>query len=134
MDSTDREILDILQEDGRASYTDIAQEIGVSEGTVRNRVENMQESGVIEKFTVEVKEPGQVRSFVSVDVSTDRGFSEIISEFPKNLGVYEIAGDMDMLVYISRESSEEVNQAVDSIRSVEGVESTQTYMVLSEKD
>lgn len=133
MDETDREILEILKKDGRASYTAIANEVGVSEGTVRNRVENMQESGVIERFTVEVEEPAQSRAFISVDVSTERGFDEIIEEFPENLEIYEIAGDMDMLVYISRESPEQVNDAVDSIREVNGVEGTQTYMVLSEK-
>jgi DNA-binding Lrp family transcriptional regulator len=133
MDETDREILEILEKDGRASYTTIANIVGVSEGTVRNRVENMQGSGVIEKFTVEIEEQGQVRAFISVHVTTERGFEEVIGEFPENIGVYEIAGDIDMLVYISRESSEKVNEAVDRIRGVEGVKDTQTYMILSER-
>jgi DNA-binding Lrp family transcriptional regulator len=133
MDETDQEIIEILEEDGRASYTDIAEQVGVSEGTVRNRVEALQESGDIEKFTVELGDQGGVRAFVSVDVSTERGFSEVIDEFPGNTEVYELAGDIDMLVSISRDSSEEINDAVDEIRAIDGVKDTKTYMVLSER-
>lgn len=133
MDSTDEKIIEELKNDGRASFTEIAEKVGVSEGTVRNRVQRLQEQDVIEKFTVEVSDQGNVQAFVSVNVSTQRSFSDIIDEFPGGLEIFEIAGDMDILVKISRGSSAEINDVVDSIRDVEGVENTKTYMVLTEK-
>ena len=133
MDSTDQKIISELKTDGRASFTEIADKVGVSEGTVRNRVKSLQEEGVIEKFTVEVTDQGAVRAFVSVNVSTERSFSDIVDEFPEGLEIFEIAGDMDLLVKISRNSSAEVNDVVDSIREIEGVKDTKTYMVLTEK-
>lgn len=132
MDNTDEEILSILEEDGRASFTDIAEQVGVSEGTVRNRVQNLQETGVIENFTVNINKDRGISSFISITVSTDREFDRIISDFPDDIEVYELAGDMDMLVKAERNNSEEINEVVDEIRAVEGVESTQTYMILSE--
>lgn len=132
MDNTDEEILSILEEDGRASFTDIAERVGVSEGTVRNRVEKLQETGVIENFTININQDRGISSFISITVSTDREFDRIISDFPRDIEVYELAGDMDMLVKAERSSSEEINEVVDEIRAVEGVESTQTYMILSE--
>lgn len=132
MDEVDEKILSILEEDGRASFTDIAEQVNVSEGTVRNRVEKLQETGVIEKFTVEVGRDRGISAFISVSVSTGREFDQVISDFPDDLRVYELAGDMDMLVKVERDSSEQVNQIVDDIRAVEGVKSTQTYMILSE--
>ncbi|WP_323174819.1 AsnC family transcriptional regulator, partial [Natrialba sp. PRR66] len=48
MDELDREILNILRRDARTPYTEIAEEVGTSEGTVRNRVERMTEDDVIE--------------------------------------------------------------------------------------
>ncbi|MFQ3308605.1 MAG: DNA-binding Lrp family transcriptional regulator [Candidatus Nanohaloarchaea archaeon] len=132
MDKVDEEIISILEDDGRASFTDIAERVDVSEGTVRNRVEKLQKNGMIEKFTVEVNRERGIEAFISVTVSTDREFSDIIDEFPDDLRVYELAGDMDILVKAERESSQKINEVVDLIRSVEGVESTQTYMILSE--
>ena len=133
MDSTDQKIISELKNDGRASFTEIADKVDVSEGTVRNRVQSLQEEGVIEKFTVEVEDQGTVQAFVSVNVSTERSFSAIVDEFPESLEIFEIAGDMDLLIKISRNSSAEVNDVVDSMREVRGVENTKTYMVLKEK-
>lgn len=132
MDKVDEEILSILKDNGRASFTEIADQVNVSEGTVRNRVEKLQNTGVIENFTVEIGRDRGIEAFISVKVSTGREFDEIISEFPNDLEVYELAGDMDMLVKAERESSEQINDVVDSIRGVDGVESTQTYMILSQ--
>ncbi len=131
MDETDSIILDILKEDGRASYTRIAEEIGVSEGTVRNRVDRMLEEGVIDRFTVEVSPREVVEAFVMVDVSTGTDISDLVSDFPGNSEIYELAGEHDIIVRLSGESSAEVNDAVDLIRELPGVESTTTYMVLN---
>mgnify|MGYP002763444559 CR=1 FL=1 len=132
MDGKDEKILSILEEDGRASYTEIAEKIDVSEGTVRNRVEKLKQDGVIERFTVDVNDSTQIQSFVSINVSTDREFKEILDDFPVDVEIFELAGDIDILVKVSADSSEEINDKVDEIRGIEGVEETTTYMVLSE--
>jgi len=134
MDSVDRKIIEELQENGRAPFTDVAENIDVSEGTVRNRVEKLRKEDIIEKFTVKIDESRKVRAFVSVDVSTEKDFAEILAGFPERMEVFEIAGDIDLLVKISRVTSEEINQVVDEIRAVEGVERTKTYMVLSSEN
>lgn len=130
MDNVDRKIVDILEEDGRASFTDIAEEIGVSEGTVRNRVEKMQDNGTIRKFTVELSRDNSVEAFTMVRVDTGSSIGEILEEFPEDIEVNELAGEYDLIVKISRENSGQINEAVDSIRAVDGVNSTKTYMVL----
>ncbi len=133
MDEVDQRIIEILEEDARASFTDIAEEVGVSEGTVRNRVESMEENDVIDKYTVELGAGSSISAFISVKVSADRSFDQITSNFPQELEVYELAGDIDILIKVRRDSAEQVNELVDEIRAIEGVNSTQTYMVLAEK-
>jgi DNA-binding Lrp family transcriptional regulator len=132
MDSKDREILDRLEENGRAAFTEISEDMNVSEGTVRNRVQRMKDEGVIEKFTVEISEQEQVKAFVSVDISTERDFEDVLGDLPNDLEVFEVAGRFDLFIKVSRYSSEEVNHVVDEIRSIEGVSGTTTYMVLSD--
>ncbi len=51
-DKIDREILEILNKDGRTKFTKIAQSISRTEGTVRNRVKRLREKGVIQGFRV----------------------------------------------------------------------------------
>ena len=65
MDELDREILSILRKDARTPYTEIADEVGTSEGTVRNRVEQLVDDGVIERFTVATR-TGNVKSMIEV--------------------------------------------------------------------
>ena len=133
MDSVDEKIISELRENARASFTDIAEKVEVSEGTVRNRVKQLQEEEIIEKFTVELADKSQISAFVSVDISTQRTFEQVLDDFPRDLEIFELAGDMDLLVKLDRQSSSEINQVVDSIRSVEGVKDTKTYMILSER-
>jgi len=132
MDQKDEEILEILKQDGRASYTDIAEEVNVSEGTVRNRVEKMQENSVIEKFSVQTGTRGS-RAVVMVELRTGKDIEKVLKEFPEKIQIMEVAGEYDLVLEIERPSNREINNLLDDIRSIEGVDSTETYMVLNER-
>ena len=54
MDETDKEIIKILKNDGRASYSDIGEKVSLSEGAVRKRIKTLVNSGVIRRFTVKI--------------------------------------------------------------------------------
>jgi DNA-binding Lrp family transcriptional regulator len=132
MDETDARILEILKDNGRESFTEIAEQVGVSEGTIRNRVEDMKEDGVIRRFTVETGRE-MMKGFVMIDVSTDHTIESIVEEVD-SIRLYELAGRHDAIAVIEGQDSEEVNERVDLIRAVDGVESTETYLVLNELD
>ncbi|MFB6292612.1 MAG: Lrp/AsnC family transcriptional regulator [Candidatus Nanohaloarchaea archaeon] len=129
MDKIDRKILEYLRENGRAAYTDIAESAGVSEGTVRNRVDRMLDDGVIERFTVETSDTG-VAAVVMIEVSTDRDIAGLVEEFPGDIEVDEVTGEYDLVARVSRETTEDLNDEIDRIRGVDGVESTTTFSVL----
>ena len=67
MDDLDRRILSILRRDARTPYTEIADRVGTSEGTVRNRVDRMTDEGVIERFTVATR-TGNVKAMIEISV------------------------------------------------------------------
>jgi len=67
MDDLDRRILSILRRDARTPYTEIADRVGTSEGTVRNRVDRMTDEGVIERFTVTTR-TGNVKAMIEISV------------------------------------------------------------------
>lgn len=132
MDQTDHEILEILKKNGRASFTDIAEELDVSEGTVRRRVQEMKEKGVIDRFTVELGSTG-AKAVVMVKLSTGSGIEKVLEGFPGPIQVNEVAGEYDLIVEFERENNEKINEVLDGIREIEGVEETKTYTVLKQR-
>jgi DNA-binding Lrp family transcriptional regulator len=132
MDQKDEKILEYLRKDGRASYTEIADKIDVSEGTVRNRVEKMQENEVIEKFTVQTGTRGS-KAVVMVELKTGKDIEQVLEEFPEKIQIMEVTGEYDLVLEIERPTNQEINSLLDEIRSIEGVDSTETYMVLNER-
>ncbi|MFB6115163.1 MAG: Lrp/AsnC family transcriptional regulator [Candidatus Nanohalobium sp.] len=133
MDQKDEKILEFLKKDGRASYTEIAEEIGVSEGTVRNRVQKMQDKGVIERFTVETSGLGS-EAVVMVKLETGRDIENVLADFPQGVEIKEVAGEYDLILEIEKETNTEINSVLDEIRSIEGVDSTETFMVLNSRN
>ena len=132
MDEINRKIIDYLSEDGRASFTEIADKTGVSEGTVRNRVQKMKQNGIIDKFTVKMSSTGS-EAVVMVKLKTGKNIDKVLSGFPEDVEIKEVAGEYDLILEINREDNQEINSILDDIRSIDGVETTETFMVLNQR-
>jgi len=135
MDELDREILSILREDARTPYTEIADAVGTSEGTVRNRVEQLIESGIIERFTVATR-TGNIKSMIelSVDVNVDTGeVSERIAEWPEVDFVWQVSGEEDIVLVVDCADTDSVNDLITQARELEEVVNTKTRLILDER-
>lgn len=135
VDQTDRQILAFLSLDARIPFLEIARKLKVSEGTVRNRVAKLVESGVIRKFTVEWAEQGGVEAVVGLRTDTRRNTTAIAHSIKKVSShvrqVIEVSGNVDMLVFIDAMTLNELNTLLEKLRAVGGVVDTHTYMVLN---
>ncbi|MFB6184760.1 MAG: Lrp/AsnC family transcriptional regulator [Haloarculaceae archaeon] len=135
MDDLDHEILGILRKDARTPYTEIADEVGTSEGTVRNRVERLVERGVIERFTVSTR-TGNVKAMieVSVDVNVDtHQVSDRLADWESVDFVWQVSGDEDIVLVVDTADTAEVNDLVTRAREQEEVVSTKTRLILDER-
>ena len=133
MDEIDARIIEILKENSRKTYVEIGKSVGLSEGAVRNRIQSLVDTGVIERFTIEVAPSARVRSLtmISVDPSTPTSsVSEAIKQFPAVERIYEITGEYDIVAVVSSTSIEGVNHCIEKIRGVKGVVKTNTMIVL----
>ncbi len=132
MDQVDKSILEKLIIDSRTPFLSIAKELGVSEGTIRQRVSKMNEKGIIRKFTLEL---GSSTNAV-VEIITSSGVpTQKISEKIKKLGVskvFEVTGRFTIIVFVQAENLEKLNQILEAIRSVDGVIQTETFPVLKD--
>ena len=133
MDVIDREIIEILKKDGRATYTDIGKKVGLSEGAVRKRIKDLISSGVIRRFTVQIAltEGAKAMTLISADPSAPTSqVSDKLNEIPHVETVYEVTGQYDIAVMISALNVAEVNECVEKIRSVDAVVNTNTMIIL----
>nr|WP_228841744.1 Lrp/AsnC family transcriptional regulator [Haloarcula sp. CBA1127] len=72
LDETDIEILKLLSHDARRSYTDIAKEVDLSDPAVADRIERLQDAGVINRFTVDIDRT-QLGAGAQIFVQVDPG-------------------------------------------------------------
>lgn len=135
MDELDRRILAILRRDARTPYTEIADRIGTSEGTVRNRVEQLIEADVIERFTVATR-TGNIKAMVEIGVAVDVDTSEIagrMAEWTEVDFVWQVSGDEDIVIVVDTTDTESLNGLITRARNAGEVVSTKTRLILDEK-
>lgn len=133
MDEIDERLIKLLKENGRASYIELAKQVGLSEAAVRRRVKILHEKGIIRKFTIEVsmEKGANALTLISVSPSTP---TTSVSERLKNIKgvqtVYEITGQYDIATLLAAPNIPEINKCVDEIRKVDGVANTNTIIIL----
>lgn len=135
MDELDRRILAILRRDSRTPYTEVADRIGTSEGTVRNRVEQLLDRGVIERFTVSTR-TGNVKAMVEVGVAVDVDTGDIsgrMAEWGEVDFVWQVSGEEDIVVVVDTTDTGTLNDLITRARELDEVVSTKTRLILDEK-
>ena len=135
MDDLDREILAILRRDSRTPYTEIADRVGTSEGTGRNRVERLIEEGIIERFTVATR-TGNVKAMVEIGVAVDVDTDEIsgrMADWTEVDFVWQVSGEEDVVVVADTADTGTLNELITSARELDEVVSTKTRLILDEK-
>ncbi len=135
LDDIDRRIIDQLQEAGRRPYTEIARAVGISEGSVRQRVASLTERGVIQ--IVAATSPialGMIQAFVSVRLA-GAGLEQAASRIAAIGEVDYVAvctGPTDLLVGAVCRDNQHLLEVTTQIREVPGVAETDTAVILSE--
>lgn len=134
IDDVSRAIVELLQADGRTSYAALSQQVGLSEAAVRQRVQRLVADGVMQ--VVAVTNPMQMgfhrQAMVAITV---RGPVEPVAEVLVGLDaviyVVLVAGGFDILCeVVARNDDELLDLLSTKIRTVPGVEATQTLTYL----
>ena len=135
MDDLECRILSILRRDARTPYTEIADRVGTSEGTVRNRVDRMTDEGVIERFTVTTR-TGNVKAMIeiSVEMNVDTAaVSERMVEWDEVDFVWQVSGEEDVVLVVDAVDTRAVNELISQAREMDEVKSTKTRLILDER-
>lgn len=133
VDEIDERIMRLLEENSRMTYVEIGRTVGLSEGAVRNRVQALVSEGVINRFTIEKSSTHGVRALTMIAVNPGTPTYEVSKTVNQLAGVeriYEVTGEYDIVMVSSGGNIEGINKVIEDIRKIEGVEKTNTIIVL----
>jgi Lrp/AsnC family transcriptional regulator for asnA, asnC and gidA len=134
VDTTDIRILEMLQEDGRRSYTAIARELGVSESNVRQRAKRLIRKGIAQ--IVAVANPIELGFGIMATLNlrlegSDRTrTARLIADLPEVSYLVLCAGSADMLAEVVCRDPDHLLAVTERIAGIPGVDTLETFMYL----
>ena len=134
VDDTSRAIIGQLQEDGRRPYASIGKAVGLSEAAVRQRVQKLVDSGVMQ--IVAVTDPTQIgfarQAMIAISVSGDvEAVAEALSTIGEVDYIVVTAGSFDLLAEVVVADDEHLLSLINGrIRTIAGVTRTETFLYL----
>jgi DNA-binding Lrp family transcriptional regulator len=136
LDDTDRRLIALLRENGRMPSATLARHLGVSRGTVQNRIDRLVATGVLLGFTVRLSgeaEAAAVRAIMTIEVrSADvRAVVSALRRMPDVGRVWSTNGRWDLVAEINTGDLVALDAALTAIRSLKAVANSETSILLS---
>ena len=136
MDDTDRRLIALLRENARFPVATLARLLKVSRGTVQNRIDRLSADGVISGFTVRVKpdaEPQRVRAITMLAIDGEHAAAVLKSlrGMPEVQALHTTNGRWDIVVELGVDSLEAFDQALQHMRLIKRISSSETSLLLS---
>ena len=136
MDHIDQQLIALLRKDARASVATLAHKLGVSRGTVTNRVRKLEDAHVIVGYTVQLRpdaQPTDISAWMAVQVEgnqTRHVIAALLGE-PGVAALHDTNGRWDLLAELRAHSMSDLSQVLERIRLLKGISSTETSIHLA---
>ncbi len=136
MDSLDVRLISLLRENARVSVADLAKQLGVSRGTVQNRIDKLVDRRVLLGFTVRTASEvaaHRVRAVMMISVDGDRSDAILaaLRGYPEVRALHTTNGRWDIVAELGADSLEAFDAVLRDIRTIKGVSNSETSLLLS---
>jgi Lrp/AsnC family leucine-responsive transcriptional regulator len=137
LDDIDRRILELLQADCKVALARVGEQVGLSAPSIVERVRKLENEGFIEGYhaRLNARRLGlDVIAFISVWTAHPqviKDFPSRLSEFDDVLECHHVTGDPSLLLKIKTRNTQSLERLISALRSLDGVERTETNVVLS---
>lgn len=139
IDNTDLKILEILTQDAKKPYTEVAKKVYVSQGTVHVRMNKMEDAGIVERTTLRLnysKLGYDITAFIGIFLQKSALYEKVLGELKKIQEITNIhytTGNYSMFVKIHCRDTNHLKEVLhDKMQQVEGIERTETMISLEE--
>jgi DNA-binding Lrp family transcriptional regulator len=138
LDDLDRALLTLLETNAREPTASLARKLGVSRTTVQDRIQRLERDGVIAGYTVR---PGadrldtRITAYVMIAANPKLNARVVhaLKAMPEVKRLHAVSGAHDLLAMISAENTRRIDEVLDAIGSIPGIERTMSSIVLSTK-
>ncbi len=137
LDETDRRLIEMLRDDSRLPTATLARRLGVSRGTVQNRIDRLVAAEIIQGFTIRLQsdvEAGLISAITSLEIrSSDH--KPVIAELkriPEIARVHATNGRWDLIVEIRTRDLASLDRVLTAIRIIKAVSASETSILLAE--
>lgn len=135
LDALDQQLLGLLRADARTSTATLAKRLGVSRGTITNRIARLKREQVILGFTVKLRpdtQPEKVRAWMSIAVEGDRTpqVVKLLVGEPAVASLHDTNGEWDLLAELHAASVNELSLVLERVRGIKGIRATETSILL----
>jgi len=135
MDETDHQLIALLRQDARLSVATLAARLGVSRGTVTNRIRKLEDTGVIVGYSVRLRpdvQRNEIKAWMSIAVEGNQTHSVIASLMgePGVATLHDTNGRWDLLAELRAENLQDLVKVLERIRLLKGISNTETSIHL----
>ena len=138
MDAIDEKLISALRENARASTARLARLVGRSRTSVQSRIERLEKQGIIVGYGVRLAPEhgmGAVRAHVMIKVGPKetRAVTAALRAIDQVRVLHSVSGEVDLIAVATTASVDEMDQVIDRIGALDGVERTTSSIILSTK-
>ncbi len=138
MDRLDQNLLEMLLKNAREPITSLSHALGVSRATVTERMRKLEERGIIAGYTLRISDSALRRHIaahvmVAVETRSDHAVQAELRKLSSIHALYAVSGLYDMIAVLRADTTEALDQDLDSIRNIKGVVKTVSSIILSTK-
>jgi DNA-binding Lrp family transcriptional regulator len=135
MDTLDRELLSLLRTNARTSVAILARKLGVSRGTVSNRITKLEDAGIVVGYTVRLRpdaQPHDIKAWMGIAVEGNETRAVIASLLgePGVATLHDTNGRWDLLAELRAGNLSELSQVMERVRLIRGISSSETSIHL----
>ncbi|MEQ4309636.1 Lrp/AsnC family transcriptional regulator [Pseudomonas syringae] len=136
MDNTDRELIALLRENARTPVMALAKKLRIARATVQNRLVRLEERGIIMGYTIRMQADALdrgIRAITSIGISGHHAaeVKHALRGHPNVVAIHTTNGRWDLMAELRAETLEAFDKALNTIRSIQYIENTETSILLS---
>jgi len=139
IDNTDLKILEILMEDAKKPFTEVAKRVYVSQGTVHVRMNKMEAAGIVERNTLKInfaKLGYDITAFIGIYLEKSALYDKVLAklkEIPEITNIHYTTGNYSMFLKMHCRDTNHLKEVLhDKMQQVEGIDRTETMISLEE--
>ncbi|PHI19538.1 transcriptional regulator AsnC [Lewinellaceae bacterium SD302] len=136
LDSLDRQILALLMEDAKRPYTDLANQLYVSGGTIHVRMNKLREAGIVkgESLVIDYGKIGyDITSFLGVYLQKSSMYDDVSEQFariPEIVSAHYTTGVYSVFIKVVCRDTDHLREALAAIQAIDGIQRTETFISL----